>query len=99
MAAQREFLDDEDIKIRAQFNDDDTFRVCISIPARLGRLICSRSMPMRIYGEVSRAMDLTRTDEEARDAYMLQRVEDAMWELNQIKMNLETQRDRRREVT
>lgn len=88
MAAQREFLDDEDIKIRAHFNDDDTFRICISIPARLGRLICSRSMPMRIYSEVSRAMDFTRTDEEATKAYMLQRIEDAMWQLDQIARNL-----------
>jgi len=88
MAVQREFLDDEDIKIRAHFNDDDTFRICINIPARLGRLIFSRSMPMRIYSEVSRAMDLTRTDDVAQRTYMLQRVEDAMWQLDQIARNL-----------
>jgi hypothetical protein len=89
MSAQRQFLDDPDIKIRAHFNDDDTFRVCINIPAGLGRLVCSRSMPMSIYSEVSRAFDHTRTDDEARNAYMLDRVEHALWELGQIKMNLE----------
>ena len=54
---KRDFLADADIVIRAHFYEDDTFRLCVNIPARFGRLICSRCMPMTIYPVIERGLE------------------------------------------
>ena len=52
------FLQDEDIVVYSYGCDDgETFRLCVNIPARLGRMICSRCIHNAIYPVITAAME------------------------------------------